>query len=614
MNGREPFAYVVSIDGPRVTLNLRDTHRGHLASHRDGVSGVTEVGGLFGVDSGTRLLVMRTRSLSFVEPREAHRVGVGSTLVRGEPLRNVEAVVAGSITRRANELYFMAESLLSPALGAEAYPLSHDELSAILSQTSREGAKVRLGQDVRGGGSLDVSLSDLLGRHVAVLGGTGQGKSCFTAATVQQMLKQPGARIVVFDINGEYEHALAPHADRANETKISVLGGTDATLHIPYVALGRHGLGRLLLPSEKTQRPALNFALEKLQYVQWFPETEGVGLVGADVAALFDDCRPSPRDDAEQAIDNLRKSKARPAKKWPHMRALGCLVADSYCLQRVQRGGQSSLERNAFHYGNVAPLVTRIQRYTEDPLFTSVVDVDGGSPELSGPLSWQTESSHLVDQIFGAAEDRWKLHIINLRNVAHDLLPMVLGALLELLAFEMFRRGQGATHPTLLVLEEAHHYLRQIAMGDDGSQHMLAYERLAKEGRKFGISLWVSTQRPAEVSPTVLAQCGTWVVFRLTSEQDLRTVGAAGEWLDRQELDRIAGLPRQQAVVFGSSITMPVRIVPPDASPVPKSTDPDFSVWASPVPTITVGSESTQAPPLPPPATALCDDADDVPF
>ena len=562
------------------------------------------------MDGGTRLLVMRVLSLSFSEPREAHRVGVGSTSVRGEPLRHVEAVVAGLITRRDNELCFVADSLLSPSLGAEAFPLSQKELGAVLTQSSSSGAIIRLGQDVRGGGSLEVSLHDLLGRHVAVLGSTGQGKSCFTAATMQQLLRQPSSRIVVFDINGEYQQALAPYADGENEKKESVLGGADATLRIPYVALGRHGLGRLLLPSDKTQRPALNFALESLRYVQWFPESEGVGLAG-DGAELYDDCRPNPSDRAEEIINILRRGRANPARVWPDMRALGCLVADSYCLQR----GRYGLERNAFQYGNVAPLIARIRRYTEDPLFSSVVDVEGGPPARPGSLKWQIESSHLVNQIFGAPGDLWKLHIVNLRNVAHDLLPMVLGALLELLAFEMFKRGQGATYPTLLVLEEAHHYLRQIAMGDEGTREMLAYERLAKEGRKFGISLWVSTQRPAELSPTVLAQCGTWAVFRLTSEQDLRAVSAAGEWVNRQELDRIGGLPRQQAVIFGSSVAMPVRVVAQDASPVPKSTDPDFSVWAKPVPTTIGDLESAQGPT--PPAeteTEHYDRDDDVPF
>ena len=611
MSGRDPFAYVVSVDGSRVTLNLQDTHKGHFAAHRDGVTGVTEVGGLIGVDGGIRLLVMRVRSLSFAEPREAHRVGVGSTSVRGEPLRHIEAVVVGSITRSAKEPRFVADSLLSPPLGAEAVPLSRDELGAILNRASSDANTIGLGEDVRGGGSVDVLLADLLSRHVAVLGGTGQGKSCFTAAAVQQMLDQPGARVVIFDINGEYEQALVPHAQDASEMKVSLLGGKDASFRIPYVALGRHGLGRLLLPSEKTQRPALNFALENLRFVKWFQRTEGVGLVDSAGAELFDDCRPNPSHGAEQAIENLRKGTASPVVEWPHMRALGCLVADSHCILKGSRG----LERNSFHYGNVAPLINRIRRYTEDPLFTSVVDVNGGPPARSGLLSWGIECSQLVDQIFGTGRDRWKLHIVNLRNVAHDLLPMILGALLELLAFEMFRRGQGTIHPTLLVLEEAHHYLRQIASGDGDTQSMLAYERLAKEGRKFGISMWVSTQRPAEISPTVLAQCGTWAVFRLTSEQDLRAVSAAGEWFDRQELDRIAGLPRQQAVIFGSSVAMPVRVVAPRAHPVPKSSDPDFSVWSTKVPTTTDISTPIDGPPDPvatEPAPPL--DDDDIPF
>ena len=606
MISREPFAYVVSIDGSRVALNLRDTHRGHLASHRDGVSSVTETGSLFGVDGATRLLIMRVRSVTFVEPREAHRVGIGSTEVTGEPLRSLDAVVVGAITRQDDEPIFTADSLLSPALGAEAYPLTDRELNSILRPYSAEGRKVQLGSDVRSGGKLAVSLTELLSRHVAILGATGHGKSCFTAAAVQQMLTEPRARIVVFDINGEYEQALKTHASGPNEIEVSCLGGKNPQFRIPYVALGRHGLNRLLLPSEKTQRPALTFALESLKHVRWFPENEGIGLASHKQAVLFDDCRPETNLGAKKAIDNLRAGNASVADKWPHMRALACLVAESHSLQA--RGGQ--LERNAFLYGNVAALVNRIRRYTEDPQFTSVISVEGGEG-VQKNLDWREEASHLVDRIFGKSNESWKLHIVNLRSVAHDLLPVVLGSLLELLAFERFRRGQEESHPTLLVLEEAHHYLRSTTDGEEGSQSALAYERLAKEGRKFGISLWISTQRPAEVSPTVLAQCGTWVVFRLTSEYDLRSVAAAGEWFDRQELERIAGLPRQQAVIFGNSVAIPVRVIAPNASPLPKSKDPDFSVWSESK-SGAAENEDLQDPPYTPCSTAL--DNDDIPF
>lgn len=579
MNGREPFAYVVCIEGPNIRLNLRDAHRGQVAAHRDGISGVTEIGGLFGVDGGVRLLVLRVRSLSFAEPREAHRAGIGSTATLGEPLRHVEATVVGTIVNRGGNLAFTPDSLVSPALGAEACPLSGAELACVLRSDVHDGPELSLGQDTRGGGRLLCGISQLLSRHVAVLGSTGQGKSCFTAALLQQMVKLNAPRIVVFDINGEYEEALKPHLG-PHEYQKTVLGGPNATYRLPYHALGRHGLSRLLLPSERTQRPALAFALENLAYVKWFPKERAAGLAASNVACLFDDCRPGgDTTSAWKAIDVLRRSAAQPAAEWPHMEALGCLVAESHALQ--QGKAPNTYERSGFHYSNVAPLVTRIRRCVEDPLFTSVVDVDGGKPVASaGGLDWKAEGAALCGRIFGTAGATWKLHLVELRSVAHDLMPLVLGSLLELLAFELFKLGQDQTYPTLLVLEEAHHYLRQfVDGGEESGRNSLAYERLAKEGRKFGLSLWLSTQRPAEVSSTVLAQCGTWVVFRLASEQDLKAVGSAGEWVDRQELSRIAGLPRQQAVVFGAGVTIPARVVAPTADPRPKSHDPNFSMW-----------------------------------
>jgi hypothetical protein len=258
------------------------------------------------------------------------------------------------------------------------------------------------------------------------------------------------------------------------------------------------------------------------------------------------------------------------------MAALGALIAESHALKPSRAGG---FERDAFAYGSVAPLVTRLARLLDDAQFRGVVAVEGGKPS-GASLKWADESVALCDYFFGGTKPPWKVHLVNLRNVAHDLMPMVLGSLLELLAYELFHRGQDNAYPTLLVLEEAHHYLRQVAdPTEDGAKNALAYERLAKEGRKFGLSLWLSTQRPSEVSPTVLAQCGTWAVFRLSSEQDLKAVAAAGEWLDRQEVARIAGLPRQQALIFGAGVALPTRIRAPTAKPTPRSQDPDFKRW-----------------------------------
>ncbi|WJJ93753.1 helicase HerA domain-containing protein [Neopusillimonas aromaticivorans] len=333
------------------------------------------------------------------------------------------------------------------------------------------------GVDLRGGGSLRVGVQDLLSRHVAVLGSSGQGKSCFTAAVLQQIVRLPGARIVIFDINGEYPDAFELPELPEGAVKQTTLGGTESdSFKIPYYALGRFGLHRLLIPSEKTQRPALSFALEHLNKVQWFPLEKGAGLSSDTRAFLFDDCRQDGAREAANRIQTIRAGTATPVTRWPHMAALAALIAESHGIQP----GRNGPERSSFPYSNISPLVTRIHRLSEDPMFTDVVDVDGGAG-IGDSLSWTTESSKLVERIFGGKEVDWRVHIINLRHVSHDLTPFILGSLLELYAYELFHRGQREASPTLLVLEEAHHYMRPIGSGEDASTNSLAYERLAKE-------------------------------------------------------------------------------------------------------------------------------------
>lgn len=577
MKSRHALGYVVLIDGVDITLNLSDVHRGHLAAHGHGISVVTEVGSLLGIESGGQLMVMKVLSLSFAEPREVHRHGMSGVSLSSEPLRQLTGVVVGSLFRKDGRLEFLSNSLSTPPLGAEVYPLADDELSAILRSQLNTPASVHLGNDLRGGGRLMIDLEALISRHVAVLGSSGQGKSCFTAAVLQQVAKMPRARVVIFDINGEYEDAFPPEAYPDGAVKITRIGGSEeGSYRIPYYALGRLGLQRLLLPSDKTQRPALTFALDQLNKVKWFDATGGVGLAGDAQASLFDDCRPDRVVEADRVIKTLRNNRAAVATEWPPMKALGALIADSHSIAPSRGGG---LERNAWNYGNVSPLITRIARFVDDEMFRDVVDIDGGQG-AEWPLDWRSESRAVVAELFGGETVPWRVHIVNLRRVSHDLTPFVLGALLELYAYELFRRGQERKIETLLVLEEAHHYLRQMGAGDEAVNNALAYERLAKEGRKFGLALWLSTQRPSEVSPTVLSQCNTWVSFRLTSEKDLSAIQFASEWADKREVRRIPGLARQTAMAFGGSLQMPTLIRAPTAVPLPRSEDGRFNAWA----------------------------------
>jgi hypothetical protein len=575
MKSRSAVGYVVQVDGTEVTLNLLDVHRGHLAAHSQGISVVTDIGSLLAIDAGSRLLILKVLSLTFAEPKEAHRIGAAGAAT-GDPLRQIKGLIVGRLAAAERDYEFISDSLSTPPLGAEAFPLTEKELTAVLGSHRTLKAPIHLGDDLRGGAPLMVGLEDLISRHVAVLGSSGQGKSCFTAAILQQVVQFPGARIVIFDINGEYEDAFDPATLPDRAIKVTRLGDDGPQgLRLPYFALGRLGLQRLLIPSDKTQRPALTFAIEALNKARWFQDRGGVGLANDAVPTLFDDCRADGAAAAAQSMQRLRENQAGVANVWPPMAALSALIAESHALAP----GRNGYERNAFNYGNVAPLITRVNRFVEDPMFSAVVDVGGGAGH-GAPLSWKSESTALVNKVFGGTEVEWRVHIVDLRKVAHDLTPFVLGALLELYAYELFHRGQDNKVPTMLVLEEAHHYLRPMGTGDEAVANSLAYERLAKEGRKFGLALWLSTQRPSEVSPTVLSQCNNWISFRLTSDKDLAAVQAASEWADRREIRRIAGLPRQTAIAFGGSLQMPSLMRAPTANPLPRSQDAAFDQWS----------------------------------
>ena len=602
MRGRIAFGYVVRVDGFAVTVNLMESHRGQVAGHGLGVSSIASPGDLVGVDGGPELFVLRVDGVAFAEPGEIARFRK-SQQPRSEPLRLLTGQIVGVIRGRMPP-DFRRHAGVAPGLGAEVFPLTESEHAAVVGVHEDSAGAIRVGFDARNTTIRVVGdLDELLGRHVATVGATGQGKSGFVASMLQEIHRKWDPRIVMFDVNGEYADAFR-RGDGQLEAgvRVTTLGAEgENPYRIPYYAFGRHGLGRIFLPSERTQRPALNFALDALAYVEK-KQNGAIGLVGhQNPGCLFDDCRLGDASQAHSAIQQLQAGTGlNAATAWPPMRALSALVAESYA-QKLDRG---TWKRDAFAYGHVQPLIQRIRVLDGDPLFDAVVDTAGGAP-TSGVLDWKAEGRRVVEELFGPAtgcDAGWRVHIIDVSKVVTDLMPFVLGGLLELLAENLFERGIGETPATLLVLEEAHHYLRQLPGNEEVGQHALAYERLAKEGRKFGLALWLSTQRPSEISPTVLAQCGTWVVFRLTNAKDVQSVVSASEASDRSMVAAIPGLPFREAIAFGAALPVPVRLRTADANPPPRST---------PAPFVTQWTKHPQPEPLaaqqppPPPAPTV---------
>ena len=489
MSSRSPLGIVVEVKGNRILLNLENTMKSYVSSGLDGVTEISQPSDLFVVDAGSDLIVCRVEELYFAEPKTVSKTEM--------PLRQLSAIAIGRLTLEAEGLVFNQQSWKLPNLGAKAYAMKRAELQTVVTVPDGVGV-IPLGQDAKSEMfDLNVKLDDFLSRHVAVLGSTGQGKTNFISQINQTILERnKNARIIIFDINGEYSKAFSKIDEEGNRTKIpdwatikvtkigqqpSTLAGDNTVnyLQIPYYALGRQGIIRLLMPSDKTQMPALRYALEHLSFVKDNEDqtvspynnlptgaklrNDGAPNEGASDAAI-----------AKGAIEVLRSvENGATASSWPSLNAISCLCAEWACLEV----GRTGYQRSAFNYSNVQPMIARIHALTSDSRFQEVINISGGNKfSDSGNLKLSHSSRQLVEEVFGSrtqSNGHWNVHVLDLSAVTSDLMPYVVSPLLEAFADVLFSRGPSSTHPTLLVLEEAHHYLRQPAI-EDSSRSTLA--------------------------------------------------------------------------------------------------------------------------------------------
>ncbi|EJF7618261.1 ATP-binding protein [Escherichia coli] len=591
------IGYVVGLEGEKIRINLHEGLQGRLASHRDGVSSVTQPGDLIGFDAGNILVVARVTDMAFVEADKAHKAKIGTSDIADMPLRQIIAYAIGFIRRDIDGCVFVSEDWRLPALGASAVPLTSDFLKIVYSIDKNDLDKaIELGIDSRTKSvKILASIDKLLTRHMAVLGSTGYGKSNFNALLTRRISEQyPNARIVIFDINGEYsqafegvanvKHTILGELPKGEFPKSPLQKGDIFSENehyyyrkIPYQALGFAGLIKLLRPSDKTQLPALRNALNAINSVHFSDDSFFLKDEVGGVFNIFDDCRDEGQELLSAWLSFLRRGMLCKANKWPPFKSIANLVAEFGCVAADSRKAGSS-KRDAFSYGNVLPLIKIIQQLSEDSRFKYVVDLNGGGELLSDGKHWELAMRQEVDYFFGkekGEENDWNIHIVNFKHLSQDHAPMLLSALLEMFAEVLFLRGQNKAFPTVLLLEEAHHYLRDPYSEVDAQ--IKAYERLAKEGRKFKCSLIVSTQRPSELSSTVLAMCANWFSLRLTNERDLQTLRYAMESGNELMIRHISGLPRGDAIAFGAAFNIPVRISIHPAVPGPRSSDASYS-------------------------------------
>ncbi len=469
-----------------------------------------------------------------------------------------------------------------------------------------------------------VKLNEFFGFHFSVFGNTGSGKSNTIARMIQTVfakkdLSARGAKFIVFDANGEYEAAFKNIPDGNADIKVKFLSTSyDAAerIEIPVWALSVDDWAILLHASEKTQVPIISRALELIQVFDSAETGEKADEIKDHIiATVINEILSSSENPTTQ---NAKILMALSRFSTPHLSLDITIPADKDADVNTDRYGnnttpdQISISRaislsfakmfapvsllkycNGFIKQDINSFVEEkkvipysLQRFFEAVEFAVLYEGSVSSTRIYEYTSTLvTRLKHLIeseqgsffsattftsveayiDNIIGDNQ-LLNIDISSLDDTATEVITKVFSKLL----FDYLRTLKPRNSmPVNLILEEAHRFVRTDM--DYGVLGYNIFERIAKEGRKYGLLMAISSQRPSELSKTVVSQCSNFIIHRIQNPDDIQYISRMVPYINQGIIDRITYLRRGYALVFGTAINLPTLTVFEIADPTPDS-------------------------------------------
>lgn len=367
-------------------------------------------------------------------------------------------------------------------------------------------------------------------RHAAILGSTGSGKSWCVANILEKASRLKYANIIVFDMHGEYK-SLTEGADAiAQSFRIAGPGDLERpgseVLFLPYWLLNREELLSMLLDRSDSNAP--NQASRFTLHIRSLKEDTLAKEGKTDISKTFTVDSPIPF----LMTDLLKLLKADDTRKG------------------VGKNGPVKGEWEGKLTRFISRLESKIADKTYGFMFQPADDIQD--------YNWL---AYLACRLLGYQDGHKSIKIIDFSEVPSDVLPVVTGTLARLLYDVQFWMNPQKRTPFTLVCDEAHLYLPLKEDADSvQKQALYHFERIAKEGRKYGISILAVSQRPADVSKTILSQCNNFVVLRLTNERDKGVIKNLLPDSLKSTIEFLPLLDVGEALVVGDAILLPSRI------------------------------------------------------
>jgi hypothetical protein len=546
-----------------------------------------------------------------------------------------------------------------PSVGDPVLLPTARQLKSIIEASSEVDRRVTIGTSpLAADAAVTVNPDKVFGRHLAVLGNTGSGKSCTVAGLIRWSLEQaecgrkdggrPNARFIVLDPNGEYSAAFKDWPD-IRRFQISPTDGAEQ-LALPAWMWNSHEWCAFTHAAPGVQRPLLLQALrdrragaqlrepadrqaarllrtykasieERISRgttgFQGFPESKNCGN---QLARLEEDARTHAGRAETPTLQGALSNAATLAKltadrrHWKTANSEGyndfsetelraivdCLAAALNTLPDL--GKEDVVSEDApvpFDVGHLADHLDQVAAQTPGGQASQLVQYlslrirmllqDSRVRPVVNPSGNADLAEWLKGYIGDDGAANGNLVILDLSLASSEVLHLLIAVAARVIfeAAQRFRKLTSKELPTVLVLEEAHTFIRRGS--DEEPETPTAaqmcrqtFERIAREGRKFGLGLVLSSQRPSEPSPTVLAQCNTFLLHRIVNDKDQELVGKLVPDTLGGLLKDLPSLPSRQAILLGWATEIPTLIeiseLPEDQRP--QSSDPRFwDVW-----------------------------------
>ncbi len=384
-----------------------------------------------------------------------------------------------------------------------------------------------------------IKIDEMLGKHFAVLGTTGTGKSCTVALILRRILeKNPQAHILLLDVHREYANAFQEYAEVI----------TPDNMNLPFWLLNFDELVEIMIGQQANREADVEILRElvplaKVRYMNNQRRDRNGIVRGKDFT-----------ENTNVGVDT----------PIPYRTSDLTGLLEEYIGKLELRGELAPYKR----------LKSRIETISRDPRYAF----------MFGGLTVQDTMAQVLARIFRIPVNGKPIAILELGGLPGEIINVVVSVLARL-AFD-FGVWSAGRIPITFVCEEAHRYVPiDKTLGFEPTKR--AISRIAKEGRKYGVSLCMVTQRPAELDPTILSQCNTIFSMRLTNERDQDILRAGISDAAASLLEFMSTMGTGEAITFGEGVALPCRIkfdmLPADSWP--KSNTASFTKnWAMDLP------------------------------